>query len=223
MSRLLTSDKKPINEASGGLHDGEDELCHVNMTCYSHQECRGDLEIKPEKIEYRITPTGAFRIIRNCAGCGEKRAYESTGCFRINANGNKLDIWLIYQCSKCKHSYNLTIYERLPKNALNEIEYRHFMENDAEKALQCGLDKSIFNRNKAEIADEEAKYEIQSISREASENMSFIFYNPYRLRIRTEKVLAEVLQISRHRAQKILKSGEYSKYVGQKIFIELQK
>ncbi|HAH17569.1 MAG TPA: hypothetical protein DCL29_00905 [Eubacterium sp.] len=24
--------------------------------------------------------------------------------FRVNANGNSVDVWLIYRCKKCKHS-----------------------------------------------------------------------------------------------------------------------
>ena len=103
------------------------------------------------KTEYGENNKEAYRIIRNCAGCKKKRSYKSTGCFRVNANGNKLDIWLIYQCPKCKHTYNLTIFERLRCEKLNETEYRNFMDNDMETALRYGLDKSIFVRNKAKI------------------------------------------------------------------------
>jgi len=106
---------------------------------------------KPEKIEYRNEETEAYRILRRCAGCKKKRSYHSTGNFRVNANGNKIDVWLIYQCPKCKHTYNLTIYERLHSSKLNEENYRNFMDNDAGTALKYGRDKSIFVRNKAQI------------------------------------------------------------------------
>ena len=45
-----------------------------------------------KKIEYEIIPKEAFQIARNCSGCGEKMAYQSTGNFRVNANGNQLDV-----------------------------------------------------------------------------------------------------------------------------------
>ena len=106
---------------------------------------------KSDKIEYRNEETEAYRILRRCAGCKKKRSYHSTGCFRVNANGNKIDVWLIYQCPKCKHTYNLTIFERLRSDKLDDERYRNFMDNDAETALRYGLDKSVFVRNKAQI------------------------------------------------------------------------
>ena len=175
------------------------------------------------KIEYRIIPNEAYRITRNCAGCGEKRDYESTGSFRVNANGNKLDIWLIYQCPKCKHTYNLPIYERLRRETLNESDYRHFIENDVETTLRFGLDKNIFIRNKAEIASEEVNYEMQKLGGEEPSNSGLIIeiHNPYQLRLRTEKVLAEILDISRSKARKML-TADSPKYIGSKSIIVLQ-
>ena len=65
-----------------------------------------------KKIEYEIIPKESFMVIRNCSGCGRKSYFKNTKRFRVNANGNKLDVWLIYQCEKCRHTLNLTIYER---------------------------------------------------------------------------------------------------------------
>lgn len=52
----------------------------------------------------------------------------------VNANGNRVDVWLIYRCKKCKHSWNLTIYERKKPAKIAPQEYELFMENDAELA-----------------------------------------------------------------------------------------
>lgn len=62
--------------------------------------------------EYRIVPRESFKVRHNCSGCGMKSIFENTCCFRINANRKKIDVWLIYQCTKCRHPLNLTIYER---------------------------------------------------------------------------------------------------------------
>ncbi|MCL2718528.1 MAG: DUF1062 domain-containing protein [Lachnospiraceae bacterium] len=193
----------------------------------SQQERKDVLKFAAEKIEYRIIPKGAYRIKRNCAGCGEKRDYESTGCFRINANSNRLDVWLIYQCAKCKHTYNLTIYERMRSETLKETEYQSFLENDAETALKYGLDKNLFVRNKAEITSDEVNYQLQKLGDEAIDKLreakvQLIIHNPYRLKLRTEKVVAEIFAISRSKARKIL-TGANSKYIGFESIIELEK
>ncbi|WP_084023929.1 DUF1062 domain-containing protein [Clostridium taeniosporum] len=38
--------------------------------------------------------------------CNEKIHYINSGKFRVNANKNNIDIWLIYQCEKCKSTWN---------------------------------------------------------------------------------------------------------------------
>ena len=83
-----------------------------------------------KKIEYEIVPEKSFSVIRNCAGCGRKTLFQNTKKFRVNANGNKLDVWLIYQCEKCKHTFNLAIYERQKVSSIPETEYRQFLDND---------------------------------------------------------------------------------------------
>lgn len=190
-----------------------------------------------KKIEYRIIPTGAYRIMRNCAGCnrsqakgGKKSSYDSTGCFRVNANGSKLDVWLIYQCPECKQTYNLGIYERINHEKLDEEEYHNFMINDAETALKYGLDKNIFVRNKATIADGDMNYVLQRLSdaeiafeetADLESEIQLEVDNPYELRIRTENVIAEVFGISRSKAKKI-STATNPKYVGQRAVISVK-
>ena len=65
-----------------------------------------------KKMEYKIVLRDSFWVIRNCPKCGRKTYFVNTKKFRVNANGNKLDVWLIYQCEECKHTLNISIYER---------------------------------------------------------------------------------------------------------------
>lgn len=81
----------------------------------------------------------------------KKMHFVNTGRFRVNANGNKVDIWLIYQCARCKHSLNLTVYERRKPNRIPQEEYRRFLENDEDLALQYGNDKAFLKRNRVEF------------------------------------------------------------------------
>lgn len=101
--------------------------------------------------KYTPSPNESFKVIRKCSICGKKSIFINSNKFRVNANGNRIDVWLIYQCRKCKHTYNLTIYERLRKDALTLEQYTGFMDNDEELARLYGTDKSLFVKNKAEI------------------------------------------------------------------------
>ena len=112
------------------------------------------------KRTYTIVPAEAFKIVRNCPGCGRKMPYSSTGNFRVNANGNQLDVWLIYQCLKCRHTYNLAIYERVKPADLKREEYQSFLNNDQDTAFQYGLNREIFSKNKAEIIWDDICYDV---------------------------------------------------------------
>lgn len=191
------------------------------------------------KIEYRILPTTEYKIVRMCAGCGEKQIFSSTGKFRVNANGSHLDVWLIYQCEKCKHTYNLPVYERVRPERIPKAEYEAFLANDEAMARKCGTTKSLFQRNKAEIAWNLLEYELQPIDEEAkntgeverakaieksketesqgavektgvvesieNKRIDVTLENPYEIPIREDKVLAEILQLSRSQTKKLLK------------------
>jgi len=162
-------------------------------------------------IEYRILPRHAYKIQRNCSGCKGKSNYVNTGNFRVNANGNRIDVWLIYQCEKCRHTYNLTVHERVKPTEIPEENYKRFLANDAKLALEYGMDKALLARNKAFISDEDMEYDLlPKIQNEIPEKQEeilktqIILENPYGLKVREDKLVSEILKISRSKAKKIL-------------------
>ena len=162
-------------------------------------------------IEYRILPRHAYKIQRNCSGCKGKSNYINTGNFRVNANGNRIDVWLIYQCEKCRHTYNLTVHERVKPTEIPEENYKRFLANDAKLAIEYGMDKALLARNKAFISDEDMEYDLlPKIQNEIPEKQEeilktqIILENPYGLKVREDKLVSEILKISRSKAKKIL-------------------
>lgn len=170
-------------------------------------------------IEYRITPAKAYTIIRNCSGCGKKEQFISTGNFRVNANGRQLDVWLVYQCEKCKHTYNLPIFERISPEKIEKSLYQAFLSNDEEAALKYGTDINFFIKNRAEIDTERLEYTVEKLDMSKAEQAEagkydgervIVVHNPYRLPIRTDKLLPELLNISRSQLKKMIKEEKIS-------------
>lgn len=93
----------------------------------------------------------SYVINRKCSGCGHEMSFINTKCFRVNANGNSVDVWLIYQCKKCKHTYNLPIYERIKPNKIPSELYEKFLENDEELAIWYGTNMEILKRSHSRI------------------------------------------------------------------------
>ncbi len=161
--------------------------------------------------KYEILPQKSYEIIRNCPKCGCKTDYINTNNFRINANGNLLDVWLIYQCEKCKHTYNLSIYERVKSTEIDEDKYRRFLNNDLELSFQYGIKKELFSINKAVVDEEKIRYRIlfkekQEKSSDSNFETNLIIANPYELKVRADKVLSDILNISRSEVKRMIKS-----------------
>jgi len=154
---------------------------------------------------YEIIPTETYKIIRNCAGCGCGSVYKSTNKIRVNANGKQIDVWLIYQCSKCKHTYNLPIYTRVNRSALDKAEYEALLRNDPQVVYQYGLNRNIFYLNSLKVL-EEPPYVLRDMGECVKEN-TIIIRNPYHLRIRYDKLIANCLKLSRSEAKKVLETG----------------
>lgn len=188
-----------------------------------------------KKIEYKIMPRKSFRVIRNCSGCGKKTHFINTERFRVNANGNKIDVWLIYQCENCKHTCNLTVYERQKHSSIPQEEYQAFLRNDEEMAATYGMNMQFFKKNKAEVDAAEAEYDFIRLSecedKESNDKVQIQIHNSYNLKLRTERQIAEVLGISGSRVKKLMEqeqietesvsSGMISVYVNKDVFTKI--
>lgn len=93
----------------------------------------------------------SLKVYHHYGGCGRRQEFKNSGKFRVNANGNRVDVWLIYRCRKCRHSWNLAVYERVNLSKIARTEYARFMENDFELASQYGNDISFLKKNHAEF------------------------------------------------------------------------
>ncbi len=165
------------------------------------------------KIEYEIVLKDSFWIIRNCPKCGRKTHYINTKKFRVNANGNKLDIWLIYQCVECKHTLNLVIYERKKVSSIPKEEYQCFLDNNEQLAEMYGKNMQLFRANKADIDFGRLHYGLvkrhETIENSGvGEQIVITIKNPGQMKIRAEKQIAMVLGLSRNQVKSLLEKGE---------------
>lgn len=166
-----------------------------------------------KKMEYEIVLKDSFWVIRNCPKCGRKTYFKNTRKFRVNANGNKLDVWLIYQCEECKYSLNISIYERRKVSSIPDSEYQCFLKNDEQFAEMYGKNVQIFRKNKAAIDFQKVTYDYVKLHEtmeygNIKKQIVIVVNNPYQLKIRPEKQIAEILGLSRSQVKNLLDKGE---------------
>ena len=168
------------------------------------------------KYVYKVIVKESFKVRCHCAKCGRKMLFVNTKCFRVNANGNKLDVWLIYRCEKCKHTLNLSVYERKNRTQIKDEEYQLFLCNDAVLADLYGKRKDFFTKNKAEVewrevicdyVDEKvAHIQVRTDSFQAGD---FICIQ-HDMHFCKEKMVADILQCSRSKVKQLIKDNKIS-------------
>lgn len=72
---------------------------------------------------WRVEVLGTPAWRERCVRCGWPRAHESTGRFRVNSNGERHDLWLLYRCPLCGDTRKRRLAQRcrageLPAGAL---------------------------------------------------------------------------------------------------------
>ena len=54
----------------------------------------------------------------------------------MNANGKRLDVWLIYRCERCGATWNQEIFSRVKPSRIDKELYQAFLDNDWETAMR---------------------------------------------------------------------------------------
>lgn len=136
-----------------------------------------------------------------CGGCGALRAFRCSNKIRLNANGRKLDAWLIYHCVSCGKTWNRAIFERrnVRDIAPKMLEALHSNDPDWIRAEAFNLDAL---RRKSQRIDEFPDFRItkQSLNdRVGWQVLEIELVVVYPVSIRLDRLLALELGISRSR------------------------
>jgi len=161
------------------------------------------------QVRWTIIPKTAPQPWIACGGCGGLRAFQSSGKIRLNANGRKLDAWLIYKCLTCERTWNRPIIERRNVRDIDPAILDALQSNDPDwiRAETFNLDAL---RHKSQRVDEFAEFEIaKEIQRETAHwtSLAIELIVPFPTSIRLDRLLASELKVSRSRLQALHDEG----------------
>lgn len=105
------------------------------------------------RILWAIVPKTAPRPLINCNRCGTVKAYRSSGKFRVNANGKRIDVWLIYRCVDCDNSWNFGIFERRNRREIEPALLQALESNDTALARRHAFDVVALRRRVARVEE----------------------------------------------------------------------
>nr|ABD74838.1 conserved hypothetical protein [Sinorhizobium arboris LMG 14919] len=151
------------------------------------------------QVRWTIVPVIPPRPWVACSGCGGLRAFQSSNKIRLNANGRKLDAWLIYKCLTCDRTWNRPIFERRNVRNISPAVLDALQSNDP-----SWIRAETFNlealRRKSQRIDEFSDFEVRKeLLNEAAdwEHLEIELSVPLPSSTRLDRLLALELGISR--------------------------
>lgn len=161
------------------------------------------------RVRWTVIPQTAPEPWIGCSGCGGPRPFRSSGKIRLNANGRKLDAWLIYRCSACEKTWNRPIFERRNVRDIDPAVIEALQANDADwirteafnlEALRC----------RSQRIDEFPEFEIEKEILYGTLDCGRLEIElavPLPVSTRLDRLLASELNISRSRLQSLHDRG----------------
>lgn len=156
------------------------------------------------RVQWTIIPRIAPQPWIVCSGCGGLKPFQSSGKVRLNANGKKLDAWLIYKCLDCDKTWNRPIFERQNVRDISPAALHALQANDPEWIRSQAFDIASLRR-KARRIDEFGDVEVQKkvLGREfdACTALEIALNVPLPAGLRLDRLLAAELRLSRSRLE----------------------
>ncbi|WP_117190560.1 DUF1062 domain-containing protein [Rhizobium terrae] len=161
-------------------------------------------------IEWTLTPKNPPRPILACSGCGGQKPYRSAGRIRLNANGKRLDAWLIYKCTTCDGTWNRTIFERQSVRSLDPAVLEAVQASTPDFVARLEFDAEALKARAGRV-EEDPELEVRKrmvSSMSGWRRIEIAFVLPYPTTLRLDRLLAAELGLSRSRLQKLFEAGE---------------
>ncbi|MER8695082.1 DUF1062 domain-containing protein [Mesorhizobium opportunistum] len=156
------------------------------------------------RIHWAIAPAIAPRPLVNCNRCGGVKAYRCSEKFRVNANGKRIDVWLIYRCVDCDNSWNFGIFERCNRRDIEPALLQALESNDPGLARRHAFDVSAL-RNQVghveEFLDVAVQRHLVGQTSESATALELRLGLEMPISLRLDRLLANELGISRSRLQ----------------------
>ncbi|MQB43408.1 DUF1062 domain-containing protein [Rhizobium sp. ICMP 5592] len=162
------------------------------------------------KVRWTINPRIAPEPWIACSGCGGLKPFRSSGKIRLNANGKKLDAWLVYKCSVCDKTWNRTLFERQTVRGLAPAALEALQTNDIRwiRAQEFDLDAL---RRKAQHIEEFTDAHVQKEVLGETDGWTMLEIElvvTLAYSARLDRLLASELGLSRSRLQALYRSGK---------------
>ncbi len=160
-------------------------------------------------IRWTIVPRTAPRPWLSCSGCRAPRPFEPSGKARLNANGRKLDAWLVYRCTSCGKTWNRPLFARQSVGDIDPAVLDALQRNDPGWIRARAFDIAALRRHARRIDTFAETDMAREVLTEADgwSVLEMVLVAPLAPATRLDRLLAGALAMSRTRIDALHRSG----------------
>jgi hypothetical protein len=162
------------------------------------------------RVRWTITPRIAPQPWIACSGCGSSRAFLSSGRIRLNANGKRLDAWLIYRCLSCEKTWNRPLFERRHVRDIDQAMLDALHANDPDWIRTQEFDIDALGRRAqqvAEFVDVDISKEVLNEPGVSATALEIELLVPLSTSLRLDRLLTTELRLPRSRLNALYEEG----------------
>jgi hypothetical protein len=161
-------------------------------------------------LEWTATPRTPPRPILACSGCGGSKPFRSSGRIRLNANGKRLDAWLIYKCIACDGTWNRPIFERQTIRAIDPAMLEAMQASTPDLVSRIEFDAQALKVRAGRIEESDDIDMRKTVLRCDPDwrRIAIALALPHPIGLRLDRLLAAELPLSRSRLQVLFETGE---------------
>ncbi len=162
------------------------------------------------RVRWTLIANRFPRPWRSCPRCGTQRAFECSDKFRLNANGRRLDAWLVYKCTTCDDTWNHTLFERRNARDLDPDLLSALEANDPALVRRYAFDVAALRRfayRVEEFAGNVVRKEELAKGSAATDRLEIVLAAPVPVAIRLDRLLAMELGLPRARIGAMADAG----------------
>jgi hypothetical protein len=162
------------------------------------------------RVKWTILVESLPQPLLHCSRCNCTASFRTSGRIRVNANGRRIDAWLIYRCTSCHSSWNRPILERRRLRSIDPPFLAALQANDPALARRVALDVDDLKRRVGSVEQFDEVIvlkEVQSLSTGPARQVEIFFAVQHPTACRLDRLLAAELQLSRSHLQGMEESG----------------
>ena len=159
------------------------------------------------RVQWTIIPGSAPEPWLNCSRCRGPTRFRTSGKIRVNANGKRVDAWLIYKCTSCDSTWNRPVLERRHVSTIDPQLLASLQTNDPDLSRRLAFEKLRRGLKAEPFDDATVRKEVVCESARPADRLEIVCVVPETTGLRVDRLLSTELRLSRSRIRNMQKAG----------------